>query len=333
MAKTEAAKPRHHAPGLPDGVYLDLNEDAYHADSALGSSDIRRLRKGYNLFWHYSAMNPKRPEDKVTESKILGRALHALLLEGEAKLAKNFVKRPADPKDATPAEKGQITKDAKKKLLAHQELIHSDWWDFIHSVQSIIDSDQQLKGCLSNGPSEVSVFWTRKDGVRCKARFDKLKLRGIGDIKSIANERERELGLACRLDINTYRYDIQAEHYLEGRRQLPELVKMGNVYRLIDSKPTRQHESIPEAPFLLQVAAAKEFAFQFVFIPKTGAPDAWSCVLSPGSPILTMARVDIETAIDAYKFALERFGTQRWLPLREVSELSIEEMPVGFGRN
>jgi hypothetical protein len=332
MAKSPAPL-RHHAPGLPDGVYLDLDETAYHADSALGPSDIRRLRKGYNLYWHYSAMNPKRPEDKTTESKILGSALHALLLEGDAKLKKFFVRRPDDPKDATPPEKGQTTKAAKAKLLSHQELIHGDWWEFIHGVKSIIDEDEELRGCLDKGLSEVSVFWTRKDGVRCKARFDKLKLRGIGDIKSIANERERELGQACRLDIHTYRYDVQAAHYLEGRRQMVDLVKAGKVSQPNGFDVPNNKDDVAKLAFLDQVVAQKDFAFQFVFIPKTGAPDAWSCVLSPGNPILSMAQVDIETAINAYSMALERFGTKRWLPLRDVSELAVEEMPVGFGRN
>ena len=332
MAKTETLA--HHAPGLPDGVYLDLPEDQYHADSALGSTDIRTLRKGANLFWWKSDMNPKRPvQNDDTPGKVVGRALHALLLEGEDKLKKNFVRRPDDPKDATTAEKTAVTKAAKAKLLSHQDLLHAKEWEFITGCKSIIDDDPDLKGCLDNGLSEVSVFWTRKDGVRCKARFDKLKLRGIGDIKSIANERERELGTACRLHIHTYRIDIQAEHYLEARRQLPALIKAKKV-----SQPNGFAEDNPDdiarLEFLDAVVAQKDFAFQLVFLPKQGAPDAWSCVLSPGNPILMTARVDIESAIDFYKLALKTYGTkQRWLPRREVSELAIEEMPAGFGRN
>lgn len=321
-----------HAPGLPDGIFIGLDEETYHSDSALGSTDIRTVRKGANEYWHRSSMNPKRPPVMAasTPARAVGKALHALLLEGEPKLKKYFVRRPADPAGATPSEKGAITKAANAKLMEGQTLLHGDDWDFITGVKDIIDSDPELKGCLDGGLSEVSVFWTRKDGVRMKVRFDKLKLRGIGDVKTIANERERELGTACRLDIHTYRYDIQAEHYLEGRRQLPALVTAGSVF-------DGNGEVIlpgPHLKFLNDVAKQKDFAFQFVFVPKTGAPDAWSCVLSPGNPILSTARVDIETAVDYYKLALSRFGTKdRWLPMRAVEELAIEELPIGFGRN
>lgn len=325
-------------PPLPDGIYIGLDEERYHADTALGSSNIRDLLKGANMYWFKSWMNPKQKASKKTPSKILGSATHKLLLEGEKAFKALYVRGPYDDTfDGTPAEKSALTKAAKAKLLENQELLSADDYDFVLGVKDVIDSDPELEGCLDNGLSEVSVFWTRSDGIRCKCRFDKLKRGGVGDIKTIANERERELDVACKLDINTYRYDIPAEHYLEGRRRLPALLAKGAVF--VGEEPLKASALGKDEPkaeaimnFLQEVVANKSFGFQLVFIPKTGAPDAWSCVLSPGNPILIEAAVDIDTAFSAYKAAIERHGRGRWLPNRAVEELDISELPMGFGR-
>ncbi len=324
---------------LSDGIYIGLPADAYHADDALGSSNIRDLLKGGNLYWHKSGLNPKRPKEKPTPSKILGTATHMLLLEGRKAFDAVYVRGPygEDDDHLSGPEKGQLTKKAKEKLLDGQELLTQADYDFVLGCKDVLDADPELKGCLDNGLSEVSVFWTRKDGVRCKARFDKLKQRGIGDIKTIANERERPLEQACLLDIHTYRYDIPAEHYSEGRRQMRALLTKGSVFVQGDDGPsllTAEDKGADEVlSFLARCVAEKTFGFQIVFIPKKGAPDAWSCVLSPGNEILLAARTDIDTAISYYRMAMDKYGRERrWLPEHAVEELTIDKLPYGFGR-
>lgn len=331
-------------PSLPDGIYLNLHEDRYHADTALGSSNIRDLLKGANLYWWKSPMNPKQKKSKRTPSKILGSATHKLLLEGFEAFDAIYVRGPYDDddEDLTSAEKAALTKAAKKNLSEGQELLKREDYDFVLGCKSVIDADPELEGCLDNALTEVSIFWTRPDGVRCKARLDALKLRGIGDIKTIANERERDLEVACKLDISTYRYDIPAEHYSEGRRQMARLLAAGNVYaELHDGEQVAYTPILRSAgptvtktlDFLEKCAAYRDFGFQLVFIPKQGAPDAWSCTLSPGNPILQGAKVDIDVAISYYKMAMEKYGLDaRWIPGREVAELDLNDMPYGFGR-
>lgn len=332
-------------PSLPDGIYLNLDEARYHADTSLGSSNIRDLLKGANLYWWKSPMNPKQKKSKRTPSKILGSATHKLLLEGFEAFDAIYVRGPYDDddEDLTSAEKAALTKAAKKNLSEGQELLKREDYDFVLGCKSVIDADPELEGCLDNALTEVSIFWTRPDGVRCKARLDALKLRGIGDIKTIANERERDLEVACKLDISTYRYDIPAEHYSEGRRQMAKLFALGAVYfgdpdesgapaKLPPVKDQDEAEA-KVANFLGRCISQKDFGFQLVFIPKQGAPDAWSCTLSPGNPILQGAKVDIDVAISYYKMAMEKYGLDaRWIPGREVAELDLESMPYGFGR-
>lgn len=321
---------------LPDGIYLGLPADDYHADDALGSSNIRDLLKGANLFWHKSRMNPKRRKEKKTDAKIVGNATHRLLLDGQDLFEAEYVRGPYGPDDdhLSGPEKGALTKEAKKKLLEGQELLSQEDYDFVVGCKDVLDSDPKLRGCLDNGLSEVSIFWTRVDGVRCKARHDKLKIRGIGDIKTIANERERPLDEACYLDFSTYRYDIPAAHYSEGRRQMAHLLAAGKVF--VGTEPMTKDDKDADKilSFLAQCVAVKNFGFQLVFIPKKGAPDAWSTVLSPGHPVLDSAARDIETAIEIYKDAVKKYGTdgKRWLPDHEVEELDVNRLPFNFGR-
>lgn len=331
---------------LPDGIYLNLSAARYHADTALGSSNIRDLLKGANLYWWKSPFNPKKKKDKLTPSKILGNATHTLLLEGRGPFDAEYVRGPYDDddEDLTPAEKSVLTKEAKKKLLEGQELLKREDYDFVLGCKQVIDSDPELEGCLDNALTEVSVFWTRPDGVRCKVRLDALKVRGIGDIKTIANERERDLEIACKLDIHTYRYDIPVAHYMEGRRQMTSLLANGKVFIEADDAAEKSGRAITPLrkeddgadqvlSFLARCAAQREFGFQLVFIPKQGAPDAWSCTLSAGNPIVQGAIVDIDTAISYYKMAMEKYGLERrWIPGRAVEELDINTMPFGFGR-
>lgn len=330
------------APRIEDGIYIGLPAEQYHADPALGSSGLRDLLKGPNLFWHKSRMNPRRPKDKDTPAKILGTATHTLLLDGKAAFEATYVRGPYgdEDEDLTSAEKSALTKAAKAKLMKGQELLAQADYDFVLGCKEVIDNDADLRGCLDGGLAEVSIFWTRGDGVRCKARHDMLKMRAIGDLKTIANERERPLDQACLLDINTYRYDIPAEHYMEGRRQMLALLEAGRLFAgsemapLIGTGPAAKSRAQQETmAFLVKVCAHRLFAFQLVFIPKKGAPDAWSCVLSPGNPILDNARNDIEIAIETYKRAMKDFGPdKRWLPGHVVAELDIEMLPYSFGR-
>ena len=67
---------------IEDGLYFDLPEDDYHADPALGSTDIKNLLVSPEHYWFNSVHCPDR-EDTSTPAKVKGAAYHCLLLEGE----------------------------------------------------------------------------------------------------------------------------------------------------------------------------------------------------------------------------------------------------------
>ena len=321
--ETEKSEP------LADGIYFDLDEERYHLDPALGSSDIRKLLDNPCDFYWESWMNPKRPKDSDTPARKRGRAMHKLVLEGADKFHERYLRGPDHPEDAKPAEKAAATKavNAKAAISGH-EVLPADVFDRIVIAGAMISKNPKLAGAFTGGEPEVSVFWTRDD-VRRKARFDYLKPRGIGDLKSIENTMAISFPAACRRNIAQYRYEIQAAHYLEARSQLPDLVlKQGAVWLDDNDRPDRT-----DFNFLTKCADEKNYAFQWVFFQASSAPVTWSRVLSPKNPIAEIARREIDAAVNNYKAFMDRFGPdQMWVLEEDPEELSFEEMPGWFGR-
>jgi hypothetical protein len=338
-------------PSIEPGIYFDLPAAVYHADRALGSTDIRRLRRSAADYWHHSALNPSRPSMEPTTTQAFGHAIHLRVLEGPDKFLARYERAP-DPEGllVTDADVGDwltahgvnklprskaekivqaIGIDPQVRILAEferraaeagREILRRQDFDRIVIASDLITQNPHLASAFSNGHPEVSIFWDRPDGVRCKARFDFLKIRGIGDLKSTRNPLGVDFRDACRRAITNYRYDIQAAHYLEGRSQIPEL--LDNVQGYHDSD------------WLTQVAKAEEFGFVFVFFQADDAPISWACSLSPGNPVLEIGRMSIERAIERYKDFAQRFAPDEpWTLSEPVEELTIDQLPGYYGRD
>lgn len=311
--------------GLAAGIYFGLDEDVYHRDPALGSGDMRSLRRSAPDFWWNSRMNSAREDDADdTPARIFGRAVHRLVLEGEKAFDKEYARVPDQDKDASASEKGQATK-AAKALLARTKpfatMLAAKDYDRVVIAGAMITKHPALSRSFVDGIPEVSVFWER-NGIMRKARIDYLKPAGVGDLKSITNLLNAPLPHACRSQIASYRYDIQAAHYLEARARMGALFAAGAVYGDHDRE------------FLKRVVGTKRFAFQFVFFQKTKAPMAWSCVLSPGNPIIEYAGNDLEVAAERYGHFLDIFGRNSvWILDDTPGELEIESLPAWYGRD
>jgi len=318
------------------GIYIGMPADEYHADPALGSSNIKDLIKSPRKYWLRSPYNPDRDRyvDPETDSTVMGTALHCRLLDGDIKFVKSYARRPDDLAGATPADKAKVTKAFNASLEGTGKIaLKADEWQLIEDTHSVITAHPDLAQVFKDALYEVSIFWhDRRTGTRCKARLDILKPRGIGDLKTIANERDNRLEKACKFHIKSYRYDIQAEHYLEARRQVPQFVENGDVFYHIENvHPMRSSGYVDQ---LSAVAREGRFAFQLVFVSKA-LPEVWSCVLSPGNPMLATARDHIDTALEEFErlrnAPLLSTG-HAWPETWSLQELAIEDMPGGtFG--
>jgi hypothetical protein len=313
------------------GIYFGMTSEEYHSDPSLGSTDLRALMKSLRKYWLRSVRNPARAryEEPDTKQTVMGTAIHTFLLDGEAAFYRKYLRRPDDVPNATPSQKAAVTKAANEQAKAAGVIsLHGDDWELIQDIKWLIPSHPDLAEVLVGGEHEVSIFWEdERTGVPLKCRFDILKPAGIGDVKSIANESDLRLEIACKLAIKRYKYHIQAEHYLEGRRHLPQFFKQGKIWWIgtVGAPPQATYD------FLGSCAATKKFGFGLVFVSKS-LPELWACTLFPGNPMLQMARDRIDLALDQYVKMSDQAKEQEWPETWRLAELDMTEMPGGeFG--
>ena len=304
-------------------VYFGLDEELYHADPALGSTDMRLLARDPREFWWQSRFNMMRDDEDEEESasgreaKVIGRATHAAVLEGREALEARFA--PAH-------HKGNIKagKDERAQIIeSGREPVKFKRWKRVVLAASIIRSDPHVGAAFTNTiATELSVFWEcPRSGIRKKARFDALKPRAIGDFKTIANRDRIPFEEMCCRHIGSYGYHVQAECYRDGWVEIPRLLAAGAVFG----------EPPPGAVDRLKAATNSGIGiFAFVFLQKDGAPLVWGATLSTGSPILEEARREIETAESNWREYVERFGgtDTPWLVSHPLRELDISDIPA-----
>jgi len=298
------------------GIYFNLPEADYHADPALGSTDLKRLLASGPDYWYWSPLNPDAPQRDLTPQLLFGRALHKLVLEGSQAFSSLYVRRPDNIKRLNGKTKAALSPNS-------ENILDGEDYDKIITSAEMIAKNPDLAAAFEGGVPEVSVFWEHfLDGefiIPCKARFDYLKTRGIGDLKSIRNIYGAPFADACTRSIVNFRYDIQAAHYLEGRAQIGQFVRDNLVYGDYDPG------------WLNRVVAAPSYAFQWVFFQAEGAPITWSKSLSPGNPILDIAERDRNKAMQTYREFTQKFPAgQMWLSFDPVEELNINSMPPWF---
>jgi hypothetical protein len=307
-SETQAPQERvEHAPG----IYFGLDESRYHADSALGSTSMKKLADSPPDYWFDSPHNPMREEDDGdTPARRFGRAVHKFVLEGRAAFESAYA--PTDFSGATREGKAERARIAE----AGKTPIKREDWNRIQLAGTIIRSNPSISTAFDGGMPEVSVFWER-DGIRRKARFDYLKPRAIIDLKSNANQMQTSFVESCRRAIASYRYDIQPAHYGEARELVPQFAADGAVYG--DHDPT----------WLKRVADAKEWAFVWVFYQSQGAPLTWATKVSPGNGLLDLARSTLAKAEENYRKFLDRFGLEQpWVLSDPLEEIDVNDIPT-----
>lgn len=190
--------------GLTPGLYFGLDEEIYHADPALGRSELMWLLEDVGVYWTNSRMNPARKKWEVDGAMRLGKALHCLLLEPHD-FRDRYAVMPYDD-------------------LANKYALTGKEFKRMSEMVEVIRSMKDVNRYLSKGYSEVTVIWQDDaTGLRHKARHDYMKTFLTVDYKTIASLHWRVL----KRSIEQYGYDVQAELYLESRKGARELIKSG----------------------------------------------------------------------------------------------------------
>lgn len=311
LQKADAARRKQ----IADGIYFGLDEDAYHADAALGSTDMNKLAYSPADYWFGSSLNPLREPREQTPAMLKGSAVHKFVLEGRQAFDRAYgrCEHPGNIK-AGKIEREDFEAGGKTPLRDRD-------FDRILQAGTMIRSNPALSESFEGGQAEVSVFWTDDLGIRKKARLDYLKVRAIVDLKSIENSRNIALPEACRRAISDRRLDVQAAHYLDAREAMQALWKAGLVTGAVDEK------------WLERAANGTSFAWVWVFWQSKGAPLTWATKLSPGNPIFDIAKVALRRAEQNFLEYMRRFGPSTpWVIEEPVEELDITDLPQWHAR-
>ena len=306
---------------IEPGIYLNLNEDRYHADPALGSSDLKKLATDPASYWWSSRLNPLWEPEVLTPALRIGRARHCIVLDGVNAFERQYARKTENwSTKAGRAEKEEFE-------LHGWEPLDADVYDRTLATKAIVRANPYLRETFA-GPiaKEVSVFWTAR-GIRRKARFDALKPLAIVDLKNLSNERAIHFPMACLRYIDAYKAHIQAEAYREGRLAMRQLYEDGLVRGATDADESLLEECV----------AATEWAFVFCFLQSQGAPISHAFQLSyrelPGgtemNPIFEAGRRMIDRAETNYLRCLETFGTDTaWIEPRPIQELDSSQLSI-----
>lgn len=312
----------------PPGIYFGLDAEPYHADPSIGGTAIVDLRDDLRGWQLGSWMVPPhaRITDEDTQATVVGTALHKMVLEGMNAFGAIYMRRPPDAPDASQGDKSTLTKAFKKTLGPGQIMLRADEYSLCVNAAARITEHEALRKSLEGGQNEVSVFWIdQQSGIPCKARFDRLKAAGVGDIKTIANQYGRRLDTACKYAIKNQRYDLQAAHYLIARSVMPRLIKEGRVNTTDRATPEQLRA---QEQLVTEIVKTRAYAFQFIFIQKSKAA-VWSQNLSPENPLIVNATEDRASALAQLAKMYADYGVDHWPETWVLGELHPDDMPGG----
>jgi hypothetical protein len=339
--------------GIDPGIYFDMDEEAYHAHPALGSTDIKRLLTGPSEFhWHWSG-NPEPEEEEDADHFTFGKAVHKHVLEGAQAFSARYASKPegdnvlvtADDMRAWLRARGLLEKGTKEamadRILAldpgvviqdrmlerlkadGKHILSADAYRRIVMASAYITKNANLARSFEGGHREVSVFWIRR-GIRMKAHFDYLRVikweerrcAVISDLKSFSRAKPGQ-PIEQAIHEAAAGYKHQAAHYFDGLYHAKRHIKEGLVH------------GSTEDDWLQRVATSQTALFAFVFFKSQGAPFSQAVVLQPKNPLIeTYARPDIERALDTFQLYYDTFGAEGpWITLDQPRELSVDELP------
>lgn len=295
---------------MKQGVYLNQPDREYFAIDALGSTDLAKLCKSPADWWYGLRHNPNRVE-VVNPAFAFGKALHALVLEGEEAFKNLVVESPFD---------NFRTKDAQswrdEQLAAGKAILTEDEIQSNYQMAALMLNHPELKG-IQSGLTEVGIIW-EKEGITFRAKFDSLLPSFSIDLKTYTgnNTQGRNPKDTALRAIAMRNYDVQRAHYQEAREVLIDFVNRGLVFGATDEQMEK----------LRVIATVKEWFWLWVFYQKidnkTGkAPIVMPLASAPNDYAQETGSRKIKTAIANYKSYKERFGNEPWAQINPITKI------------
>lgn len=185
----------------------------------------------------------------------------------------------------------------------------------------------ELAKALDGGHPEVSVFWyCRETGVPMKARFDKLKMRMIVDLKSFANRNGSPIDKTIERTIANYRYNLQDVIYVEAAMAARELIRERDAIFHLDNADQAVMDT--RNLWCEQWATQTELPAFLLIFQQTGIAPVTRGVLMPRSALFSVTKSRARVLKEKWALCAETYGTDPWLDIAPVSEIDDERIPA-----
>jgi len=232
-----------------------------------------------------------------------------------------------------------LTLDPEAKVLARLQQAHAerhagklfipaDAHEQIEIAARMIEADDEKRHALNGGYPEVTLIWhCHETGVPMKARCDRLKLRAIVDLKSIANKGMLPLDLAIRSAVGSYHYNVQPSIYVEGVQAVRALLRDDRLAFAHNDSWTQQQYGEASAWCDKWLTETEEPEWWWLFQQKGIAP-ATRLVQYPLAGVTRRITDEIvRQAKHSWRAASEKYGTEPWLDTRPAYTLNDDDIP------
>lgn len=189
---------------------VEMTNEEYHAAPGVSKSHLDVINgKSLMHYWH-KYLNPEREAEKTTPAKMLGTAIHSVVLEPDL-FTSGYVPNPGIERrsNAGKAEYAAFVKENEGKLILEDE----DYQRCLQ-IRDAVHRHPVARGLLSGGKAEQTFFALDPDtGELVKCRYDYLLDGGsmAVDVKSTEDASPIGFGKSAA----NYRYDLQPPWYFD----------------------------------------------------------------------------------------------------------------------
>lgn len=181
-----------------------MNNADYHADPAISASHLHAVAQSPYHYWA-RYLDPNRQPVEPTAAMRLGSLVHCAVLEPD-ELAKRYSR--CAPRN-TKAGKEQAADLAACGI----EAVTDSDWALAVAMSCAVRQHPAAAALLAHGKAEQSFWWDdAATDLRCKCRPDWLNGDTVVDVKTTTDASPRGFAKS----IATFRYHVQASHYLAG---------------------------------------------------------------------------------------------------------------------
>ena len=302
------------------GVYIGLPFEDYLADTALGSTALKDLLASPPEFWWESHLNTLQEEEEAEKESaylILGKAFHALALEGLETYERIVVVRPSTYPDRKTGEPKKWNGNATwckewleandkpdtliltKNMDTRVRLLHRMLMRDATNLKLTEGETTTLRDAVTTGLAEVSVFY-EENGIRRRARFDRLLPNVIIDVKTIKGWRKGDFKQSLLREAVIRGYVLQAVDYMIAREHMRELFAAGRVF---GGTPA-------ERETLAEICEADSWRWGWIYAKTTGAPQVKGIFPPIPNGQFDKAKTQREQALTMYEYYKSFFGDE-----------------------